>query len=89
MRAKAVALSLHESVSLYCLAPAKVQFIEYLGEKSVSTTGEMGLLHSNPALELGEGRKAPQGFKTPSLKIAQEMTAKHEVSSKKKNLSCD
>lgn len=53
------------------------------------TTREMGLLHSNPVLEPGEGRKALQVFKAPSLKIAQEMTAKHEVSSEKKKLSCN
>lgn len=89
VRAKAAAFSLREPVSLYCLAPAKVQFTEYPREKSTRTTREMGLLRSNPELEPGEGRKAPQVFKAPALKIAREMTAKHEVSSEKKKLSCN
>lgn len=56
-----------------CSVPAKVQSTEYLGEKSGRATRTMGLLHSNPVLEPGEGRQAPLVFKASPLKIAPEL----------------
>lgn len=47
-----IALASPETASLYCVVSAKVQYPEHTGEK----VWEMGLLHSNPELEPGEGR---------------------------------